>query len=52
MRVSLNELCQVIKSLPSSRTFIEGESVLNAGHVMFCARLSEQQDTVCKLFIA
>ena len=52
MRVSLNELCQLTKSIPSSRNFIEGESVLNAGHVMFCGRLSEQQDNVCKLFIA
>ena len=42
---------RVSKSTPSSRNFIEGESVLNAGHVMFCGRLNEQQD-VCKLFIA
>ena len=51
MRVLLNELCQFTKSTPSSRNFIEGESVLNDGHVMFCGRLSEEQD-VCKLFIA
>ena len=52
MRLSLNELYQFTKSTPSCRNFIEGESVLNTGHVMFCGRLSEQQDNVCKLFIA
>ena len=51
MVVSLSELWQFTKSIPSSRNFIEGESVLNVGHVMLCDRLSEQQDNVCKLFI-
>ena len=50
MRLSVQEICVFTESTPSCRNFVEGEKVLNAGHVIFCGKTS--QDHACVSFIA
>ena len=50
MRLSVQEICDYTESTPSCRNFVEGEKVLNAGHVIFCGKTS--QDRACVSFLA
>lgn len=44
MRLSLSEICAFTQSTPTSRNFVEGEKVLNAGHIIFCGRGNDTAD--------
>ena len=38
MKLLMQEICQFAKCTPSSRNYIEGERVLNSGHVIYCGK--------------
>lgn len=50
MKLSISEICNFTNSTPSCRNFVEGERVLNANHVIFCDKISVNDECVC--FIA
>lgn len=45
MRVSMQEICNFAKTQPSCKSFIGGEGLLNAGHVIHCGTLLNSQNT-------
>ena len=42
MRLSISDICEFAEVSPSTRNFVEAESALNAGHLSFCGRSSEE----------
>ena len=40
MRVSIQEVCKFAETNPSCKSFVGGEALLNAGHLIHCGKLS------------
>ncbi|XP_066587824.1 uncharacterized protein [Prorops nasuta] len=52
MKLTINEICNFTKSIPSHRNFIEGEKLLNAKHIIFCGKTTSVKETSDFNFIA
>ncbi|EFA12075.1 hypothetical protein TcasGA2_TC006882 [Tribolium castaneum] len=46
LRLSVSEVCNYLQSTPASRNFVEGEAVLNAGHIILCGKTDAEDDWI------
>ena len=44
MFLSLNTVLEFIESIPSSRNFVEGEKIINSGHLIYSGLKSQNAD--------
>lgn len=49
MRVSIGEICVFANSTPTSRNFIGGEMLINAGHVVFCGKMPDDNSEIFEI---
>ena len=49
MKLSIAEICKFSGSTPSCRNFVEGEKILQAGHVIFCDQLDTDSEEEIKI---
>lgn len=42
MKVSMQEICKFANTQPSCKSFIGGEGLLNAGHVLHCGKVNSE----------
>lgn len=47
MKLNLADVCAFANATPTTRNFIEGEKIFQAGHVLFCGKENEGENLIC-----